>query len=67
MVIERINDEIVIRIPSSIKFDQVQRILDLILYKEATANSVAKQSEIDKIAQDFKSGWWEKNRDRFIK
>ncbi len=61
MVIERINDEIVIRIPSTVKFDQVQRILDLILYKEATADSIAKQSEIDKIAQDPKGAGGKKS------
>ena len=67
MIIERINDEVVIRLPSEIKFDKVQRIIDLVLYKEATAGSAARQSEIDKIAQNVKKGWWVKNRERFIK
>ena len=67
MIIERINDEVVIRLPSTIKFDKVQRIIDLILYKEATAESTAKQSDIDKIAKISKKGWWSENRERFIK
>ena len=67
MIIERINDEVVIRIPSSIKFTEVQRIIDLIYFKEATADSTARQSDIDKIAQKVKKGWWAKNRERFIK
>ena len=67
MIIERINDEVVIRLPSTIKFDKVQRIIDLILYKEATAVSTAKQSDIDKIAKISKKDWWSENRERFIK
>jgi len=67
MIIERINDEVVIRIPSAIKYTEAQRIIDLILYKEATAGSTARQNDIDKIAQNVKKGWWSKNRERFIK
>ena len=67
MIIERINDEVVIRLPSTIKYDEMQRVIDLILYKEATAKSTAGQNDIDKIAQNAKKGWWIKNRERFIK
>ena len=67
MIIERINDEVIIRLPSTIKFGEVQRIIDMILYKEATARSTARQSDIDIIAQNAKKGWWAKNREQFIK
>jgi len=67
MIVERVNNEVVIRLPSTVKFDEVQRIIDLMLYKEATASSIAKQSDIDKIAKNAKKDWWAKNRNRFIK
>lgn len=66
MIVERINNEVVLRIPSVVGFDEVQRIIDLMRYKEATAGSKAKQKDIDKIVSDAKKGWWEKNRSRFI-
>jgi hypothetical protein len=37
------------------------------MYKEATARSKAKQTEIDKIAKEANEGWWNKNRNCFIK
>jgi hypothetical protein len=40
---------------------------EYLIYKKATANSMAKQSDIDKLAKEVKKGWWAKNRIRFIK
>jgi hypothetical protein len=66
MVVERINNEIIVRIPSSVNFEELQRFIDLMRYKEATAGSEAKQKDIDQIAKDAHNGWWEKNRAHFI-
>ena len=67
MVIERTNDEIIMRIPSFVNFEEVQRMIDLMTYKEATAKSSATQAEVDEIAREAKKGWWQANRERFIK
>ena len=67
MVIERTSSEVIVRIPSFINFEEIQRIIDLLAYKEATAKSEAKQEDIDKIAADAKKGWWKKHRTHFIK
>ncbi|MGC4130383.1 MAG: hypothetical protein QM564_12715 [Bergeyella sp.] len=67
MVVERVNDEIVIRLSGTVKFDEIQRIIDLMFYKEATSQSQAKQSDVDKIAKSVNKGWWAKNREKFIK
>ncbi len=67
MIVERINNEVVLRIPSFVNFDEIQRVIDLMRYKEATAHSKAKQKDIDKIVSDAKKGWWKENRSRFIK
>jgi hypothetical protein len=67
MVIERTNNEIIMHIPSFVNFEGVQRIIDLMTYKEATARSQATQADVDNIAQEAKKGWWQANRARFIR
>jgi len=61
MVVERVKNEIVIRLPSFMNVEAMQRILDLISLKEATARSVATQEDIDLLAEEANSGWWSKN------
>ena len=65
MIVEQINDEILIRVSSSIGREDIQRIIDLIKLKEATSKSIATQEDIDNLAQESKRGWWEVNRSRF--
>jgi hypothetical protein len=66
MIAERINDEIVIRIPAYVGIEDIQRIIDLIKYKEATARTQATDETIDNLVKEVKKGWWETNRNRFI-
>ena len=67
MVIERTNRDIIVRIPSFVGFEEVQRIVDLIIYKELTAQSQATQTEVDAIAKEAKKGWWQANRKEFMR
>jgi hypothetical protein len=67
MVIERTNSEIIMRLPSFVNFEEIQRFIDLMKYKEATARSQATQEDVDEIAKSAKKGWWQANRERFIK
>ena len=67
MVIERTSKEVIIRLPSYVDTEGLQRLVDYLIYKEATAKSKAKQSEVDALATDVKKGWWAENRSRFIK
>jgi hypothetical protein len=67
MLIERTNKEVIIRLPSSVDMTGLQRLLDYLAYKEATAKSKARQADVDKLAKSVKKGWWKKNRSRFIK
>ena len=67
MVIERTSREIIIRFPASVDTTGLQKLVDYLTYKEATANSEATQEQVDKLANDIKKGWWKKNRKRFIK
>ena len=67
MLIERTNSEVIIRLPSYVDTEGLQRLVDYLSYKEATSKSKAKQADVDKLAKDVKKGWWSKNRSRFIK
>ena len=67
MLIERTSKEVIIRLPSYVDTEGLQRLVDYLSYKEATAKSKAKQSNVDKLAKEIKKGWWGKNRSRFIK
>ncbi len=67
MLIERTSNEVIIRLPSYVDTEGLQRLVDYLIYKEATSKSKAKQSDVDKLAKDVKKGWWSKNRSRFIK
>jgi hypothetical protein len=67
MIIERTSKEVIIRLPSSVDTKGLQRLVDYLTYKEATAKSKAKQADVDVLATESKEGWWAKNRSRFIK
>ena len=67
MIIERTNKEVIIRLPSYVNTDGLQRLVDYLTYKEATSKSKAKQSDVDKLAIEVKEGWWKKNKSRLVK
>ena len=67
MLIERTKDEVIIRLPSYVETEGLQRLINLLSYKEAVDNSTATQTEADELAKEVKSGWWAKNGSRFIK
>ncbi|PIV62015.1 MAG: hypothetical protein COS14_03355 [Bacteroidetes bacterium CG02_land_8_20_14_3_00_31_25] len=67
MYIERTKSEVIIRLPSYVNIEGLQRFIDYLCYKEATAKSQATQADVDKLAKEVKKGWWAKNRNKFIK
>ncbi|PZX47463.1 hypothetical protein [Algoriphagus chordae] len=67
MIIERTDDEVIIRLPSNINTEGLQNLIDFLTYKEATADSKAKQADVDTLVNEVKNGWWAKNKDRLIK
>lgn len=68
MLVERTNnDKIVITLSSSVDSFGLQRLIDYMKYLEATSKSKAKQSDVDKLADEVNASWWSKNRERFIK
>jgi hypothetical protein len=67
MLIENANNKITITLSSSVDRFGLQRLIDYSKYLEATAKSKAKQSDVDKLADEVNSSWWEANNSRFIK
>ena len=67
MNIERTDKEVIIRLSVNVDTEGLQRFIDYLSYKEATAKSKATQADVDKLAAEVKKGWWTNNRNRFIK
>jgi len=67
MRIERTKNEIVIRIPSDLDSNRLQRVLDLIRYGELTSKSSATQEQVDELSSEINKKWWSKNKDNFVK
>ncbi|CAN5912287.1 hypothetical protein BH24BAC1_BH24BAC1_37110 [soil metagenome] len=66
MNIERTDKEIILRIPSNIDPIGLQRILNYLKYKEATADSKANEDDINQLADESKKRWWAENKHRFL-
>jgi hypothetical protein len=58
---------VIIRLPAYVDTTGLQRLVDYLIYKEATAKSKARQADVDTLSATVKKGWWVKNRSRFVK
>ena len=63
MLVERVaNNQIIISFSSGTDVFGIQRLIDYAKYLEATSKSKAKQSDIDKLANEVNADWWIKNK-----
>ncbi len=60
MIVERLNNEILIRIPSNMSSSRIQSIIDYLRYEELTSESKATQEDIDILANEAKKGRWDR-------
>ena len=67
MIIERVNNEIIIRLSGDINIDELQDMTDWFQYMEITRKSKAKQSDVDTLVNQIKKGRWDKRRPSLIK
>ena len=68
MVIERTNNEIVIRINDDneqLGQDDLDKIIDTIRYYQIIKKSKASQSDIDILSKEISTNWWNENKARF--
>jgi hypothetical protein len=66
MDIQTIDNQIIIKLPASIDLQGVQRLINYLLYKEATKDSQAKQEDVDQLAREVNKQWWQENKHRFL-
>ena len=62
MIVERTNNEILVRLSPQTNTSDLQDMLDYLEYKELVSKSKAKQSEIDKLAKQVNHAMMEKVR-----
>jgi hypothetical protein len=67
MIIERKNNEIIIRLPGDMNIDELQDMTDWIQYLELTRKSKAKQSDVDILVDEIKKDRWSNRRSALIK
>ncbi len=60
MIVERLNNEILIRIPSKMNYSRIQSLLDYLRYEELTSDSKATQEDVDVLTAEVKKGRWDK-------
>lgn len=60
MIIERTSKEVVFRLPSSTKLEDLQEIANLFAFKEISSKSQATQKEVDDLVKKVKKGRWAK-------
>lgn len=67
MVIERTSKEVIIRLPAYVDTEGLQSLIDFLTYREVTAKSKVKQSDVNQLTRDVKKGWWAENRSKLVK
>jgi hypothetical protein len=67
MVLERTANEVIIRLPANINWEDLELMIRFIKYKQNVSKSKATQEEIDQLARDVNKQWWEENKHRFLK
>ena len=65
MTVERTANEVIVRLSPSLDVEELQRVLNYLVYKEATADSLAVQEDVDALTTDVKEGRWQRSRERF--
>jgi len=60
MILERTKNEILVRLPAYVDLTELQNMLDYLRYKELTAKSKAKQSDVDKLSKAVNKSIWTK-------
>lgn len=58
MIVERKNNEILVRFSASLKTSKIQSILDYLRYEELTSKSKATEKDIDDLMKLSKSKRW---------
>ncbi len=66
MVLERTDDEVIIKVSADIDELGFQYALDCLNFLEITSKSKVPQAVANDLADKLNHNWWEKNKSRFI-
>jgi hypothetical protein len=62
MIIERTDKEVIFRLSTTIKLEELQEIADLFTFKEIAKKSKASQAHADELVKKIKKGRWAKTK-----
>jgi len=60
-------NQIAISLSAGVDVFGVERLINYAKYLEATAGSQARQADVDSLADEINTNWWNKNKQRFLK
>jgi len=66
MILERKNNEILVRLPAFVDLTELQDMIDFFKYKVLTAKSKAKQSDVDEISKNANNSIWAKIKTEWL-
>jgi len=67
MVIERDNENIIIKADKSINMSAVQKLIDYINVLEIASQKQGTEEEAASLAEEVDKKWWQENKHRFLK
>lgn len=67
MIIERQNQDIVIKVSSTINMTAVQKLIDYINVLEIVSENKGTEEQASELSREANKNWWNQNRSRFIK
>lgn len=62
MIVERQNNEILVRFSAGLKASRIQTIIDYLRYEELTSKSDATKNGVDKFIKKVKKGRWNRTK-----
>ncbi|HEY5327611.1 MAG TPA: hypothetical protein VIJ27_11475 [Mucilaginibacter sp.] len=66
MVIERLNQDIIIRPAAGINMGAVQKVIDYINVLEIAAQNRGTEEQAAELAREVDTNWWKENKHRFL-
>jgi hypothetical protein len=63
MIVERQDNEILVRFSAGIQTSRIQAILDYLRYEELTSKSTATENDVDKLLKEVKKGRWNRTKE----
>lgn len=60
MIVERQNNEILVRLSANLKASKIQSILDYLRFEELASKSTANSIDVENLVRESKTNRWEK-------